>query len=262
MASVVPAYEESGMSVGGVFQRAFSTTVHNPAVVIGIAAILGAAPSVIMNLAVRWLEGANAQNIQTSSSEIWGLMLISWIFTVVIGAIVQGALTRATVADYEGQHARFGECIAAAVRVLLPLIGVGFIFGIGIMVGTFLLIIPGIIIMLMWSVAAPAVVVERDGVMRALSRSAELTKGFRWKILGLFLVLLVVYILLFALIAVLGFRSMPATGARFDASVLIANVVTAFVMNLLWGTIQPALYLELRQAKEGGSLEDLEQVFA
>jgi hypothetical protein len=34
------------------------------------------------------------------------------------------------------------------------------------------------------------------------------------------------------------------------------------VLNLLWGTIQPSLYIELRQAKEGGSIDSLEEVFA
>jgi uncharacterized membrane protein len=250
------------MSVGGVFQRAFSTIVHNPAVVIGIAAVIGAAPSVVMNLAARSITGGSAPSLLANESKIWGVMAFSWILAAVIGAVVQGALTRATVADYEGHRASFGECIAAAVRVLLPLIGAGLIFAVAIMIGMFLLVVPGIIIMLMWSVAGPAIVVEHDGVMRALSRSAELTKGFRWKILGLFLVLLVVYMLLFVALGVVGLRAMPAMGQGFDASYLIANVITAIVINLLWGTIQPALYLELRQAKEGGSLQDLEQVFA
>ena len=44
----------------------------------------------------------------------WGATAFAWIIAVVIGAIVQGALTRATVADNEGHRATFGECIAAA----------------------------------------------------------------------------------------------------------------------------------------------------
>jgi hypothetical protein len=34
------------------------------------------------------------------------------------------------------------------------------------------------------------------------------------------------------------------------------------IFNTLWGTIQPSLYVELRQWKEGDRMENLEQVFA
>jgi hypothetical protein len=44
----------------------------------------------------------------------------------------------------------------------------------------------------MWMVALPACVVEGLGPIKSLGRSANLTKGHRWKILGIFLVLNVV----------------------------------------------------------------------
>jgi hypothetical protein len=34
------------------------------------------------------------------------------------------------------------------------------------------------------------------------------------------------------------------------------------VFNAIWGTVQPSLYVELRQSKEGESMESLAQVFA
>jgi hypothetical protein len=196
-------------------------------------------------------------------SAVWGAMALSWILAAVIGAVVQGALTRATVAEYEGHRASFGDCIAAAARVLLPLIGAGLVFAIAVMVGTVLLVVPGIIVMIMWSVAAPAIVVERDGVLKAFGRSAELTQGFKWKIFGLFLVLLVIYIVLFVVLGIVGLRTISVAAAQgFTVAGMVANILTALIVNLLWGTIQPALYLELRQAKEGGSLQNLEEVFA
>ena len=53
-----------------------------------------------------------------------------------------------------------------------------------------------------------------------------------------------------------------AANEPFGVASLVANAVSAIVLNLLWGTIQPSLYIELRQAKEGGSLQNLEEVFA
>jgi len=167
------------------------------------------------------------------------------------------------LAENEGHRASFGECLAAAGRVLVPLIIVGFLFAVAVGIGFILLVVPGIILMVMWSVAGPAVVVERDGVGRAFGRSQELTKGVRWKIFGLFLVLLVIYILLFTVLGVIGFSQVNAASADgLNTANLVGSVVMATLLNLTWGTIQPSLYIELRQAKEGGSLENLEQVFA
>lgn len=266
MATAVPTYEDRQVSIGRVFQRAISTVAHNPLVVLGISLILGATPSVIMNYVTRSVIGnkiGTTGTVPTDLSAVWGAMLFSWVVAAVIGAIVQGGLTRATVAENEGHRASFGECLAAAGRVLVPLIIVGFLFAVAVGVGFILLVVPGIILMVMWSVAGPAVVVERDGVGRAFGRSQELTKGVRWKIFGLFLVLLVIYILLFAVLGMIGLSQVNATSADgLNTANLIGSAVMATLLNLIWGTIQPALYIELRQAKEGGSLENLEQVFA
>jgi hypothetical protein len=39
-------------------------------------------------------------------------------------------------------------------------------------------------------------------------------------------------------------------------------MVVGTLFNMIWGTVQPSLYIELRQWKEGGSIENLEQIFA
>lgn len=176
---------------------------------------------------------------------------------------MQGALTLATVSESEGRRASFGECLAVGLRFFLPLIGVGIIFGLGVVLGALLLVVPGIIVMLMWSVAAPAVVIERQGVFSALGRSRELTKGARWKILGLFLVLLVVYWLLSIVVGLVGIEDYGAEGdPEMSVTNLIGSVLLGTIFNAVWGTIQPSLYVELRHWKEGDSTDVLEQVFA
>jgi hypothetical protein len=263
MATAVPAFEDRTMSIGRVFQRAFATIAHNPLVVLGIAGVLGGIPTVLMNVVTRSAVGGNAAAVATNPSAFWGATIFSWVVAIVIGAVVQGALTRAVVADNDGHRASFGDCVATAVRVLLPLIGVGFVFGLGVWIGMILLIVPGIIIMVMWSVAGPALVVERDGVMMALSRSSELTSGSRWKIFALFLLLLVIYGIIFGALGVVGLSTLgAAAGDGLSVGYIVASAISAILLNLIWGTVQPSLYVELREAKEGKSLENLEQVFA
>jgi hypothetical protein len=266
MATAAPVYDDRNVSIGRVFQRAFSAIRLNPIVILGLALVVGAIPGLIMTyLLVQSGFGAPSEfQDGFSVSRVIGASFFSGIISVVVAAFVQGALTRATVAANEGQRASFAESFSTALRVLLPLIGLSILIGIGVMFGFILLIVPGIILLLMWAVAVPALVVERSGIMAALSRSAELTKGVRLKILGLFLVLAVAFWLLSIVLGFVGLKMYgPATPAYgFGIGNLLGSVIIGTISNVLWGTIQPSLYVELRQAKEGDSMQSLEQVFA
>jgi hypothetical protein len=49
------------------------------------------------------------------------------------------------------------------------------------------------IIMLAWFIYGPAIVFEQTGAIRGLTRSAELTKGYRWRLVGICLLLMLMY---------------------------------------------------------------------
>jgi hypothetical protein len=51
--------------------------------------------------------------------------------------------------------------------------------------GFVLLLAPGTYLLIVWSVAIPVVVLERPGGLRALTRSSDLVRGHRWKVLVL-----------------------------------------------------------------------------
>ena len=60
------------------------------------------------------------------------------------------------------------------------------------MIGFILIIVPGLILITIWSVAAPVVVLENPGVFAALRRSRELVRGNGWQVFGVILVLYIV----------------------------------------------------------------------
>ena len=66
-------------------------------------------------------------------------------------------------------------------------------------VGMIFLLIPGIIVALKMTVAVPALFVEEKRVFETMARSAELTRGNLWKILG---VIVLIYLALLAFILV------------------------------------------------------------
>lgn len=264
MATVAPVYEDRDVSVGRVFQRAVDAVRINPVVIIGLGLLVGAIPSLLLSiLSVSLGLGVGATPASFSLTRIFGFLFFYVVTVVVVSSFVQAAITRATVSASEGRKASFGECLSAAVRVLLPLIAMAILAGLAMMVGVLFFIIPGIILFLMWSVASPAMVIERGGIIGSLSRSAELTKGSRWKILGMFLVLIIAYWLLSVVIGVVGLTEYrPASAAGLTIANLIGSIILGTAFNTAAGAMWPSLYVELRHAKEGTSIQSLEQVFA
>jgi hypothetical protein len=61
--------------------------------------------------------------------------------------------------------------------VFWPLVAVSILFGIGVGIGFVLPIIPGLMLLVIWSVVAPVTVLERVGVLAAFGRSGELVRG-------------------------------------------------------------------------------------
>jgi uncharacterized membrane protein len=122
------------------------------------------------------------------------------------------------------------------------------------------------ILYMMWFVATPVCVVEQLGPFRSLGRSRELTKGHRWKLFGLMLVILIpaliVGAILGAVVAVLG------TGWFLSMSTALATPLGQ-VVNLIWSAAWSAFYAvtvvvtyhDLRVAKEGIDTEQIAAVF-
>lgn len=258
---------ERKMSAGRVFERAFATILHNPVVTLGIALIFGAIPGVIMAYTLTMAQAGVLDGGSPSQAlGLGGLTLLSSVLGLAVSAFVQGMLTKATIAESEGRKANFGECARAALTIALPLVGLSILLAIGVGIGFVLLIVPGIMLYMAWSVAAPALVQEREGVFAAFGRSRELTKGARWKIFGITLLLFVVYYLLTIALAAVGLATVgtpdpDAIAAGMPIAFLIPNLVISLIVSVFWGTVQASLYVELRDWKDGPATESLEQVF-
>jgi uncharacterized membrane protein len=122
------------------------------------------------------------------------------------------------------------------------------------MLGLILLIVPGIMLYTMWLVGVAACVVERTGPWRSLRRSQELTKGHRWKIFGLFLLLL-----LFSLISPLLQLLLNATAGATAAA--IGNAIWTAFGSAFSSVVIAVTYYDLRVAKEGIDIEQIASVF-
>jgi hypothetical protein len=109
----------------------------------------------------------------------WPVVLLSFVGT----AVVQGALVEAV--EQERQR-RTGSVLHAAWKRAGALLGVSLLTGIGVGVGLFLLVVPGLILFTRWSLAVPAVMLEGRAPRDAMRRSADLVRGHGWQVFAVF----------------------------------------------------------------------------
>jgi hypothetical protein len=252
------------MSVGRVFSRAFSTIASNPVATFGVAFLFGTLPALALNFALRG-ELLTAETTALLGTAGTVAVAIFWaVISILLAMITQGALVRATVAHSEGRKASFGESAMAGLSVALPLFLAGLLGALGIMVGMLFLIVPGIILYVVWSVAAPALVEERLGPVEALGRSRYLTRGARWKVFGLNLVLLVLYWLFsIGVVAIFGDLGRSATDFQsMSVAFILGSAAVQTVTSVVWGVIQSSLYVDLREWKDGPKTEALAEIFS
>jgi hypothetical protein len=161
-----------------------------------------------------------------------------------------------------------GQSLSESVKVWIPALVAGFVSGIIIVLGTFLLIVPGLIFMCAFAVVLPVAAIENAGVGGSLERSWKLTKGNRMKIFGTLLLigLIVIGILLVPIIIfeVLK-RRIPGDPAANTPVLMIFQYVQTFVYGVVGTLIQlPAtllIFYNLKFLKEGSVNESLNTEF-
>ena len=208
------------IGVGDVVSEAFSIYGQN------VGALLGSAIAVFVVIGV-----------------IAGLLRTGGVILVLLGAIVQlvgyalytGFVVELVSDVRDGRRdSTVGDLFEAARPAILPLIGFGILFGIAAGIGFILFIVPGLFLVTIWAVGAPAIVVEGTGAIGAFGRSRELVRGNGWPVLG---VLVVVFLIVIVIGFVLGAIATPiGNGATIVASI-ISNVITAPIYAIVAGVL-------------------------
>lgn len=262
------------LDIGKVVNRTFSAIGGNLVTFLVLSALLAGIPAIVGN----WLVAEFQRSLYSSSDHAYGGVGFVWqvggssilldLISLVAGYVLTGAITYGSIVFYNGRKASIGECLSTGVRFSLPLVGVAIVTSIGIFFGLILVIIPGIMMAVRWSVAAPAVVMEGSGVMGSIERSSKLTSGSRWRIFLLLLIYVVLsYLIQFVVLLPAGVAA-AATAAisanddytsslSYFALIAVGAIVTA----VLTGAGLSALYFELRTMKDGVSTNDLAKVF-
>jgi hypothetical protein len=250
-----------GLDIGAVVQATFSAIRRNIVTYLVLAAILAGIPALLTG----WLQWGTLRGMSTgdlgafASAKNLPSNGVAVLISIIANSILQGALVHITTADLVGRRATVADGLATGLRNFLPLIAVAILFGVAMVFGLLLLIVPGVILGVMWCVTVPALIVERTTISSSFTRSAQLTKGSRWRIFGLVVIALVIgFVIRAVLDAVFG----GAPGLMAGHPLALVGILIGAIINGVIGAVGVSvLYTELRRLRDGVSVTDLAAVF-
>lgn len=241
-AIAMPMQGRGEFRVGDVFAKAFQILGRH-FVALLILALLSNIPVFLYLLA--YVEGVGG-NAETMSG-------IAPLLGMIGDITASGAITYGVVQRLRHQDFTVGRSLEIGLSCLFPILGVSILTFLAVALGLVLLIIPGLMLSCMYYVAGPVCVVERPGVVASLSRSSALTKGCRWKIFG------IVVVVILASIAMQ--QVAPAVFGAEAHVALLAGYLLDMVVSAFGAVLSGVTYYQLRVAKEGVDIETIARVF-
>ncbi len=136
----------------------------------------------------------------------------------------------------EGQRPALASVIRRGLSVLPVVAAAEIVAGLGEALGFFFFVIPGIVVAVRWAVAAQVAAVERTNWPAAIVRSALLSRGSFWRILGL---IAFANLLTYTAAAVIG-------GGGGSAAAVAAGVALAVLVHSFATLLANLLYFDLR----------------
>lgn len=146
---------------------------------------------------------------------------------------LQGALVEAVQDVRDGRvDLTVGDLYGRARRRLPALIAAGVLAGIGILLGTILLVVPGLVLLTYWLLITPVIVLEGRSAGDSFGRSWGLVRGHAWRVFGL-IVLTILLALLASIVvgaaAALVLAFLPDVLARWVGSAVVNTIVAPFI---------------------------------
>lgn len=157
------------------------------------------------------------------------------LLTIVLAVLGVVALYRAIVDLDQGESLDIQKAYKNAMPFILSYLGASILYGLAVIFGMILLIVPGIIFLGWFMLFGFTVVYEKKGAVESLRRSKELVKGNWWGIVGRYLLGSIILGLVFALPNLLSY--LPFFGPIFQGAIqAIGSVfITVYLYNIYKG---------------------------
>ncbi len=188
------------------------------------------------------------------SSAFFAMISALGVLGILTQSLASGAVMHGVVQDLRGRTFSVDDSLRTLWRHLMPMLGVAICTTLLIVMGMLLLLVPGIILACAYFVSTPVCIAEQAGVFASMSRSGFLTRGYRWPVFGM---LLLLYVAGLGLNGIVSFATEPM-GA---AASLIFDQALAVVVGAFEGVLTGVVYYDLRVAKEGIDIDKIAGVF-
>lgn len=219
--------ERKRLDTARVFERVFGIYRLQAAVLLPAAVILYVIPA-----ALGLANGITGQALALAAS-------------VIAAVCYQGIVVQAVRDIQDGvRDLSLGGLFRSVSTVLGPLLWTALLVGLGVFVGFLAFIVPGLILLTQWAVAAPVVVCEVRSPPQAIGRSRQLVHSHGWQV---FSVLVVTFMLV--LIADLVLASVANAISGGNVAMAIAQLVAGTLTAPVFALASAVLYLELLQLK-------------
>jgi hypothetical protein len=204
------------------------------------------------------------------------ILLISAVIVFALWPLISAVILYAAFQHMRGRPVSLADAIAHVLPRSLALLGIMFFGILGMMIAVVVpvvfnilgvisrdetimigvaLAVPVLFLMVIWYAAGAACIAEKLGVRQSLRRSRDLTKGFRWRIFALLLLIIA--------------GTVIASSLAFATQAAGMNVWVQMAVDFVWqglsggftSVLVAVSYYYLRVAKEGVDIEQIAAVF-
>jgi hypothetical protein len=242
--------------IGRVVSRTFGACGRN-LVTFLLVALLFMLPAMAVDFYV-----GTPNYIAAGTAKGWMFGVLAALPQFICPYLLAAALVKATITDLNGERPSLGSALSNGFALFLPVLVLTVMSLLGVMLGTLLLVVPGLMLMTGWSVVVPVRVTEHTGIMQTFGRSWDLTSGYRWKIFGLLVMyIIVIFLLSFVTRLISGVSLAQAATAMGGIPYISLMWLNSVIVGLLSAVGAAAIYYELRTVKEGVAPQQLAAAF-
>lgn len=256
-------------SVGGVLNDSFVELFRRFGFYMLIALIF-TIPTLALSFIVPIGQTATPQTPEEVNAFIAAIVIFA-ILSMLSYILLYAAIIYAAAEGRLGRDPGVGETIAAAFGRGLYMTPTAILQALVVTIGLVLLVVPGIVAILYLFVAGPSSVMERAWPISSFRRSAALTKGYRWSLLGLLLIFVLILIMVGAItgvvtLLVVGIDGMVegATLDPFGPQMMIATAINTAIQlpfTALGPVLSAVTYVALTTEKDGANPTTVSTVF-
>ncbi|MCA1682408.1 MAG: hypothetical protein LC685_00135 [Actinobacteria bacterium] len=257
------------LGIGEILDVAIKTFSRNARTLITIGAIVGV-PLELLNGLVQLSTVSSPDQVagsfsvgnsdtSASFSRARGAgLVVSLLIGLIITVLLTAASVKAVSDGYLGGRPSVRDSLRFAVRRMRSLAWLYVLFGVGLLLATIALVIPGIWLYVAWSVATPVLLIEDVRGTAALRRSFRLVRHRWWPTAGLLLVAAFIVGItggVFAGLLVLVPKLIDGNSVLLAVvSSTVSAALTAALVQPLQAAITTVLYFDLRVRHDGFDL--------